>query len=101
MTENLKVFFEQLSKNQALKDELEALGKEYQDKEQFERNKTAIFQKAAEIAAKHGVTLTKNDFEAMEAKAGELTEEQLKAAAGGIVRPWPYFSMEGEAARTA
>ena len=86
MTENLKVFFEQLSQNQALKDELEALGKEYPDNGQLERNKAAIVQKTLEIAAKHGLTLTKEDFEAMEAeaaKAGDLTDEQLEAVAGG------------------
>ena len=87
MTENLKVFFEQLSKNQALKDELEAM-----DKEQFERNKAAIVQKTAEIAAKHGLTLTTEDFKAMEAeaaKSGELDEESLKNVAGGL-KLWRY-----------
>ena len=86
MTENLKVFFEQLSQNQALKDELEALSKEYPDKEQLKQNKAAIVQKTLEITAKHGLTLTTEDFEAMEAEAakiGDLTEEQLQAAAGG------------------
>ena len=75
MTENMKAFLEQMNQNQALKNELEALGKE-----QLEKNKDAVAQKVVEIAAKHGFTLTAED---METETAELTEEQLKMAAGG------------------
>ena len=75
MTENMKAFLEQMNQNQALKNELEALGKE-----QLEKNKDAVTQKAVEIAEKHGFALTAED---MEMETAELTDEQLKAAAGG------------------
>ena len=75
MTENMKAFLEQMNQNKALKDEVEALGKE-----QLKQNKDAIAEKVVEIAAKHGFTLTAED---METETAELTEEQLKAVAGG------------------
>ena len=78
MTDSMKAFLEQMNQNQALKDELEALGKK-----QLEKNKDAVTQKALEIAAKHGFTLKAEDMETMEAETTELTEGQLKAAAGG------------------
>ena len=81
MTENLKVFLEQMKQNPSLKDELDALGRAYPDKEQLERNRIVIAQKTVEIAAKHGFTLTKED---METETVELTENQLKTVAGGV-----------------
>jgi hypothetical protein len=77
MTENMKKFIEQASKDGALKVELDALSKEFSGKEQIEQNKGAIQQKTIAIAAKHGFTLKKEEF------VVELNEEQLKAVAGG------------------
>ena len=68
MTDNAKKFAEAVSKDEAMKKELEALGK----------NDVAAVIK---VAAKHGFTLTEEDFkaEAME----ELDEDELEAVAGG------------------
>ena len=78
MTENFKTFLEQMNQNQALKDELDALGRLYSD---LERNKASIMQKTMEIAAKHGFTLTPED---LQRETVELTEKQLKTVAGGV-----------------
>ena len=69
MTDNAKKFAEAVSKNEAMKKELEALGK---------NDVVAVIK----VAAKHGFTLTEEDFkaEAME----ELDEDELEAVAGGV-----------------
>ena len=68
MTDNAKKFAEAVSKDEAMKKELEALGK---------NDVVAVIK----VAAKHGFTLTEEDFkaEAME----ELDEDELEAVAGG------------------
>ena len=68
MTDNAKKFAEAVSKNEAMKKELEALGK----------NDVAAVIK---IAAKHGFTLTEEDFKA--ADMNEMNEDELEAVAGG------------------
>ena len=81
MTEKFKDFLGQISQNQALKDELAALARLYSGEEQLKWNEADILQKTAEIAAKHGFTLTEED---MKRETVELTEKQLKAVAGGV-----------------
>lgn len=73
MTDNAKKFAEAVSKDEAMKKELEALGK----------NDEAAVIKAAviKIAAKHGFTLTEEDFKA--ADMNEMNEDELEAVAGG------------------
>ena len=77
MTENMKAFIEKAEKNEALKAELEALGKEYADAQGAVQNKEEIEKKTIEIAEKYGITLETDDFIA------ELPDEQLKNVAGG------------------
>ena len=77
MTENMKAFIEKAEKNEALKAELEALGKEYADREAASQNTEEINKKTTDIAAKYGITLTADDFNA------ELSEDQLTNVAGG------------------
>ena len=69
MTDNAKKFAEAVSKNEAMKKELEALGK----------NDVAAVIK---IAAKHGFTLTEEDFKADD--MNEMNEDELEAVAGGV-----------------
>ena len=71
MTENMKKFLEAVSKDEALKSELEALVKDGKAKDE----KAFI-----EFAAKKGFTLTEDDFKQEE---GELSEDELQAIAGG------------------
>ena len=75
MTDNMKKFLEAASKDEALKAELKALadGKP----EDAEAVKAATI----EFAAKHGFTLTDDDFKPSEIT--ELTEDEMKAVAGG------------------
>ena len=70
MTENLKKFLEEASKNEELKAKLTALT----DKE------TAVA-KAIEIAKKYGFALTAEDFQAAEGAA--LSPDELEQVAGG------------------
>ena len=69
MTDNAKKFAEAVSKNEAMKKELETLGK----------NDVAAVIK---VAAKHGFTLTEEDFKA--ADMNEMNEDELEAVAGGV-----------------
>ena len=73
MTDNLKKFLEAASSDEALKNELQAFA-----------DSTSKDMKAAtiEFAAKHGFTLTEEDFESSEME--ELTEDELEAVAGGV-----------------
>ena len=68
MTDNAKKFAEAVSKDEAMKKELEALGK----------NDVAAVIK---VAAKHGFTLTEEDFKADD--MNEMNEDELEAVAGG------------------
>jgi len=77
MTENMKAFIEKVEKNEALKAELEALGKEYADAQGAVQNTEEINKKTIDIAARYGITLTADDFIA------ELAEDELKKIAGG------------------
>ena len=69
MTDNAKKFAEAVSKNEAMKKELEALGK---------NDEAAVIK----IAAKHGFTLTEEDFKADD--MNEMNEDELEAVAGGV-----------------
>ena len=71
MTENLKKFLEEASKNEELKAKLAALT----DKE------TAV-EKTVEIAKEYGFTLTAEDFQA--AEAADLSPDELEQVAGGV-----------------
>jgi len=77
MTENMKAFIEMAEKNEALKAELEALGKEYADVQEASQNTEEIEKKTIDIAARYGITLTADDFNV------ELSDDQLKNIAGG------------------
>ena len=77
MTENMKAFIEKAEKNEALKAELEAINKEYTDKDAISQNIEEINKKTIDIAAGYGITLTADDFIA------ELPEDQLENVAGG------------------
>ena len=79
MTENLKKFLEEASKNEELKAKLTALT----DKE------TAVA-KFIEIAKEYGFTLTAEDFQA--AEAADLSSDELEQVAGGVC-----FAMGGGA----
>ena len=69
MTDNAKKFAEAVSKDEAMKKELEALGK----------NDLAAVIK---VAAKHGFTLTEEDFKADD--MNEMNEDELETVAGGV-----------------
>jgi len=77
MTENMKAFIEKAEKNETLKTELEALGKEYADAQGAVQSTEEINKKTIDIAAKHGITLTIDDF------ITELPEDELENVAGG------------------
>ena len=68
-------FMEFVSKNEDARKELEAacagISKE---------DKKAFTEAAVKVAAKHGFTLTSEDFKASE---GELSEDEMQAVAGG------------------
>ena len=72
MTDNMKKFLEAASSDEAMKDELQAVA------DSTAKNaETAVM----EFAAKHGFTLTEEDFES--SKMEELTEDELEAVGGG------------------
>ena len=76
MTDNMKKFLEAASKDEALKTELKALA------DGNPANEEAMKASETELAAKYGFTLTDDDFKLSEMT--ELTEDELRAAAGGI-----------------
>ena len=78
MTDNMKDFLEFASKNETLKTEVKALAAKFDRKEADEDVLKAA---AIELAAKHGFTLTDDDFKPSEMT--ELTEDEMKAVAGG------------------
>ena len=71
MTENMTKFLEAVSKDEALKSELEAFMKDGNVKDE---------QALIEFAVKKGFTLTEDDFKQEES---ELSEDELQAVAGG------------------
>ena len=77
MTENMKNFIEQAEQNAALKADLENLNKAYDNEEAITQKKDEIIQKTIDIAAKHGITLTIEDFNSA------VSEEELATVAGG------------------
>ena len=70
MTENLKKLLEEAEKNGELKEKLKAL-----------TDKSTAVEKAVEIAKEYGISLTADDFE--EPKEGEISDDEVTAAAGG------------------
>ena len=78
MTDNMKKFLEAASKDEALKAEVNALAEKF-DRKSADEN--ALKAAAIELAAKHGFTLTDDDFKPSEMT--ELTEDEMKAVAGG------------------
>ncbi|MBQ9629875.1 MAG: hypothetical protein IJR43_11545 [Synergistaceae bacterium] len=75
MTDNMKKFGELLSKDEGAKKELEAavsgLSKDYRN---------AFADAAIKVAAKHGITLTEDDFRK---DTKQLSEDEIQAVAGG------------------
>ena len=76
MTENLMKFMELVSKDENVKKELEAATSGIS-----KDDKKALADEVVKFAAKHGFTLTAEDFE--ESKAEEMSEDEMKAVAGG------------------
>ena len=74
MSNHIK-FVEFVSANEDVRKELEALKPELEGKNEQERHEAFV-----KFAAKHGFTLTAEDFEA---DMQELSKEELKAVAGG------------------
>lgn len=74
MKGNAKKFLEFVSKNEAVKKELEA------DKSSFTGDDKAREEAFIKFAAKHGFTLTAEDLKAAQ---GEISEDELNAVAGG------------------
>ena len=74
MSNHIK-FVEFVSANEDVRKELEALKPELEGKSEQERHEAFV-----KFAAKHGFTLTAEDFEA---DMQELSKEELKAIAGG------------------
>ena len=75
MTDNMKKFAEFISANEDAKKELhEAVSGISKDAKQ------ALFEATAKFAEKYGLTLTEDDFKA---ETEEISENELKAVAGG------------------
>lgn len=70
MTENLKKFLEEASKNEELKEKLAA-----------QTDKETMVDKAVEIAKEYGFALTAADFQPAEGEA--VSEDELKQVTGG------------------
>ena len=75
MTDNMKKFLEAVSSDEALQKEFKVLADSAT--KEVDAHKSAI----VELAAKHGFTLTEDDFKPSE--MGELSEDEMKAVAGG------------------
>ncbi|MBQ7216827.1 MAG: hypothetical protein IJS39_12690 [Synergistaceae bacterium] len=78
ITDNMKDFLEAASKDDALKADVKALAAKFDSKPADEESLQAA---AIELAAKHGFTLTEDDFKFEEMT--ELTEDEMNAVAGG------------------
>lgn len=74
MTENLKKFLEEASKNEELKAKLAA-----------QTDKDTIVDKAVEIAKEYGFVLTAEDFQPSEGEM--LSVDELEQVAGGLHTP--------------
>ena len=77
-------FVEFVSMDEDVRKELEALRPELEGKSEQERTDAFV-----KFAAKHGFTLTAEDFSA---KMKEISEEELKAVAGGLSCGEPYIA---------
>ncbi len=75
MTDNMKKFAELLSKDEGAKKELEAALAKLSEAYRKDSNDAAV-----KVAAKHGITLTEDDFRK---DTKELSADELKAVAGG------------------
>ncbi|MBQ3695309.1 MAG: hypothetical protein IJR43_11540 [Synergistaceae bacterium] len=75
MTDSMKKFAELLSKDEGAKKELEAALAKLS-----EGHRKASTDAAVKVAAKHGITLTEDDFRK---DTKELSADELKAVAGG------------------
>lgn len=75
MNDNVKAFYELISSNEEAKKELCDLNEKYQDAD-------SNAPKLIEMAAKYGITLTKEDMEAKD-DSGELSIEELENVSGG------------------
>lgn len=73
MTENMKKYWEVVSNDEALKQKMEALK---------DKSAEQLLEGAIELAKENGITLTQADF-ISEAPNGELSDDELEAAAGG------------------
>jgi hypothetical protein len=71
-------FYKKAESDSALKAELEAANKQWEGK--GTPDKEAVFAEVIKIAAKHGATLVRADFDPQK---GELDESDLSAVAGG------------------
>ena len=71
MTENLKKFLDAVSKDDALKEKLNALGSDHDES----------VSGAISLAKEIGILLSKDDFEASE---GEVSDAELGTVSGGI-----------------
>ena len=76
MTENLKKFLEEASKNEELKAKLAAL-----------TDKDKVADKAVEIAKEYGFALMAEDFQASKGEA--LSEDEMKQVAAGAGKLQP------------
>ncbi|MBQ7594030.1 MAG: Nif11 family protein [Synergistaceae bacterium] len=74
MTENVKKFLEFVSQNEAAKKELEA------GRVNLKGDENASIEAFIKFADKYGFTLT---YEDLKPEEGELSEDELKAVAGG------------------
>ena len=75
MTDSMKKFAELLSKDEGAKKELEAALAKLSEAYRKDSNDAAV-----KVAAKHGITLTEDDFRK---DTKELSADELKAVAGG------------------
>ena len=94
MTENGKKFFEQVSKDAALQAELQkanitALGALLKDKGLEDAAAKAGTEAMLKVASAHGFKLTAEDLKP--AKLETLSEDEMKAVAGGFSMWFRYF----------
>lgn len=82
MTENMKKFLELVEKDEALQQKMEAL------KDNADETVIGSF---IELAKEHGITLIEEDF-VFEESNGELSDDELEAAAGGCSQCLHYLT---------